>query len=171
MDRKSAEAMMRKDPEAFLRKFLSLDSALESMTERRAKDSQVMAMQKMRIDNLSSRLSKQSSTIQEQSSTIQEQISRISDQSTIIEAQSQTIQEQRREVEELKARIAELEEIGRMACAERYKPSTESLDSIFPEFEALFDELDREAKDEGKEAREKAPGKKKDRKPRKARKP
>lgn len=162
MDRKSAESMMRKDPEAFVRDFLSLQSARSSMSERLARDSQTMAMQRMRIEELSSAISKKDSAIAGKEDDLSKQTEIISQKDTVIS-------EQKKEIEALRKRVTELEEQARLAHAVRYKPSTERIDYCLPGLEDLFKAPGEEEKREGKEA-ESEPKAKRVTRPRKPRK-
>ena len=92
--------------------------------------------------------------------------SMITDQSAMIEAQSQTISEQHKEIEALKERVAELEELKRLARAEKYTPSAEGMEQFFPEFEEILNGAD-EDKGGEEEAAPKPARAKKERKKRK----
>ena len=93
------------------------------------------------------------SIIADQSDAIQGLSSELSGKDTIITGQTQTITEQRKEIEDLRQKVAELEELRRLRRAERYKPSTESMERIFPELEAMLMEMDGQ---EGPSAKEDA---------------
>ncbi|MFA7190580.1 MAG: IS66 family transposase [Sphaerochaetaceae bacterium] len=82
---------------------------------------------------------------------LNKQSAMLDEQGTKIDAQKAFIAQQKHELEEKDRRIAEMNELIKLRTAVKYSPSSEQMQRVFPELEALLAEYDRLAsgKDDG----------------------
>ena len=73
---------------------------------------------------------------------LNKQSAMLDEQGTKIDAQKAFIAQQKHELEEKDRRIAEMNELIKLRTAVKYSPSSEQMQRVFPELEALLAEYD-----------------------------